>query len=89
MASIADDYSIIYSKHTGKECYHSGMYSADFVNAICKQHKEMKAQLEEMQGAPVSSRQFVDAELVKVNMATMLGELKLELTGEKKATVNL
>ena len=48
LMSIADDYGVIYEKHTGQKAYQGGKYLPGFVNAICKQHKQMKEQIEDM-----------------------------------------
>ena len=83
--NISDSYAIIYEKHTGRPATTDDLYNADFVEAICKQHKEMKAQVRE----PLSNRGIVDAKTTEVNCAAMLADIKQIITGEKKTTVIL
>jgi len=76
---ISDEYSIIFEKHTNRPAMTGELYNADFVEAICKQHKEMKAQLRE----PLSNNGIVDAKTTEANCAAMLADIKQIITGEK------
>lgn len=84
---ISQEYNIIYEQSRNKKGYVDGMFTEDNYEAVCKQHKVMKAEVDhmraEMEKLRITSEQYVDSNVVKANTAAMLLGLKQVITGDK------
>lgn len=83
---LSEEYSLKYEKHTGRKAYKDGMYTKDFVEAVCRQHRDMK---EAMPSEGGSVKDLVGLRLAESMFAATLAEYKMILTGESEIEVDL
>jgi len=82
---LAQKYSIIYEKKTGKRIYKDDYFSRDFVNYILGRFEEERDK-KATEGQP-TSRQIVDSELYKCMLKKQEEETVLMLDDIKKCFV--
>lgn len=81
---LSQQYNIVYEKTTGKQGYINGMITEENYEAVCKAHKTLKDELEQLK----SVKPEMD-KVYEMGAAAMLGSLKQILTGQEKIEIQL